>query len=281
MACRSSRRPGCSPQGAAGQSTPSGEGQRYALLARGLSEESGADELFKEDAIDDDVLALMSTACHPVISKEARIALTLRVVAGSGSGEIAGAFLVPVPTIQARITRAKKTLAAARVPFAVPESDELAERLDSVLQATRLKPEPEVFGLLELLEFTAAGCPARIDDVGRPGLLEDQDRGLWDRSAIHRGRATRGHAVTSGRGLGAYGLQASISECHATATSVADTDWSRITVLYEALGRLTPSPVVELNPAVAVAWTKGRGPAWPWWRRWPAGESLPARICFR
>lgn len=265
--------------------------ERYALLAQDLSEEPGADELFKEEAIDDDVLALMFTACHPVLSKEARISLTLRVVAGLATGEIASAFLVPVPTIQARITRAKKTLAAARIPFAVPEADELAARLGSVLQViyliftegsyasagddwirtgltdearrlartlVRLKPEPEVFGLLALLELTAARFPARTDDAGRPVLLEEQDRRLWDSSAIRRGRAALAHAAAAGRGLGAYGLQASIAECHAVAKSVADTDWSRITVLYEALGRLAPSPVVELNRAVAVA--MGSGP---------------------
>ena len=264
--------------------------ERYAVLARELSDEPGADELFSYDAIDDDVLALMFTACHPVLSKEARIALTLRVVGGLGSDEIAKAFLVPVATIQARITRAKKTLAAARVPFAVPEAHELDERLGSVLQViylvftegsyasggddwirtgltdearrlarmmVKLKPEPEVFGLLALLELTAARFPARTDDAGRPVLLEDQDRRRWDSSAIRRGRAALERAAAAGRGLGAYGLQASIAECHAVAESVAATDWPRIVVLYEALGRLAPSPVVELNHAVAVAMASG------------------------
>nr|WP_120519513.1 sigma-70 family RNA polymerase sigma factor [Arthrobacter celericrescens] len=264
--------------------------ERYAALARELSEEPGADELFSYDAIDDDVLALMFTACHPVLSKEARIALTLRVVGGLGSDEIAKAFLVPVSTIQARITRAKKTLAAARIPFAVPEAQELDERLGSVLQViylvftegsyasggddwirtgltdearrlarmmVKLKPEPEVFGLLALLELTAARFPARTDDAGMPVLLEDQDRRRWDSSAIRRGRAALERAAAAGRGLGAYGLQASIAECHAVAESVADTDWARIVILYEALGRLTPSPIVELNHAVAVAMASG------------------------
>ncbi|NYD78198.1 RNA polymerase sigma factor, sigma-70 family [Arthrobacter cupressi] len=264
--------------------------ERYAVLARELSDEPGADELFSYDAIDDDVLALMFTACHPVLSREARIALTLRVVGGLGSDEIAKAFLVPVATIQARITRAKKTLAAARVPFAVPESHELDERLGSVLQViylvftegsyasggddwirtgltdearrlarmmVKLKPEPEVFGLLALLELTAARFPARTDDAGRPVLLEDQDRRRWDSAAIRRGRAALERAAAAGRGLGAYGLQASIAECHAVAESVAATDWPRIVVLYEALGRLAPSPVVELNHAVAVAMASG------------------------
>lgn len=265
--------------------------ERYAVLARDLdAEEPGADALFDPDAIDDDVLALMFVSCHPLLSKEARIALTLRVVGGLGSEEIAKAFLVPVPTIQARITRAKKTLAAARVPFAVPETHQRAERLGSVLQVVyliftegsfasggdewirtdlagearrlgrvlvRLAPEPEVFGLLALLELTAARFPARLDSSGRPVLLEDQDRRLWDQSAIRRGRAALARAVKAGHGLGAFGLQASIAECHAVAHSVAETDWQRIVILYEALGRLTPSPIIELNRAVAVAMASG------------------------
>lgn len=265
--------------------------ERYALLARDLDEElPGVDALFDPDAIDDDVLALMFISCHPVLSKEARIALTLRVVGGLSTEEIAKAFLVPVPTIQARVTRAKKTLAAAQVPFAVPEPQELAERLDSVLQViyliftegsfasggddwirrdladearrlarvlVRLAPVPEVFGLLALMELTAARFPARLDASGNPVLLEDQDRRLWDQSAIRRGRAALARAVTAGRGLGTYGLQASIAECHALARSVAETDWPRIVILYEALGRLTPSPIIELNRAVAVAMATG------------------------
>ncbi|MFH5880275.1 RNA polymerase sigma factor [Arthrobacter sp. NA-172] len=265
--------------------------EKYTLLARELAEEApGADVLFNPEAIDDDVLALMFISCHPVLSKEARLALTLRVVGGMGSDEIAAAFLVPVPTIQARITRAKKTLAAARVPFALPEGHEVAERLGSVLQVVyliftegsfasggdewirpdlasearrlarvlvRLAPEPEVFGLLALLELTAARFPARLDASERPVLLEDQDRRLWDQSAIRRGRAALARAVGAGRGLGAYGLQASIAECHAVARSVRETDWQRIVILYEALGRLTPSPIIELNRAVAVAMASG------------------------
>lgn len=268
-----------------------GRDERYALLARGLDDSTpGADALFDPDAIDDDVLGLMFISCHPVLSKEARIALTLRVVGGLGSDEIATAFLVPVATIQARITRAKKTLAAAQVPFAVPDRQELNERLGSVLQVVyliftegsfasggeewirtdlasearrlarvlvRLAPEPEVFGLLALLELTAARFPARLDASGRPVLLEDQDRRLWDQAAIRRGRAALAQAVGAGRGLGAYGLQAAVAECHAVARSVAETDWQRIVILYEALGRLTPSPVIELNRAVAVAMATG------------------------
>ncbi|MDI9916820.1 DUF6596 domain-containing protein [Rhodococcus sp. IEGM 1379] len=264
--------------------------ERYALLARDLDEATPSpDALFDADAIDDDVLALMFVSCHPLLSKEAQIALTLRLVGGLTTAEIANAFLVPVATIQARITRAKKTLAAARVPFAVPEPDERPVRLGSVLQVVyliftegssatsgedwmrtdvadearrlarslvALSPQPEVFGLLALLELTAARFPARLDADGRAILLDDQDRQLWDRSAIRRGRAALAQA-SSPRGLGYYGLQASIAECHAVASSVAETDWPRIVLLYEALGRLAPSPVIELNRAVAVAMATG------------------------
>ena len=264
---------------------------RYAALARELdTEEPGVDTLFDPDAIDDDVLALMFVSCHPLLSKESRIALTLRVVGGLTTDEIASAFLVPVPTVQARITRAKNALAAARVPFAVPEPEQRTERLGSVLQVVylifnegsfaaggqewirgqiageairlarvlvRLVPEPEPFGLLALLELTAARFPARLDEAGQPVLLEDQDRRRWDRSAIRRGRAALVRAAGAGGGLGAYGLQAAIAECHAVAASVAETDWQRIVILYEALGRLTPSPVIELNRAVAVAMATG------------------------
>ena len=268
-----------------------GRDERYAVLARDLDESTpGADALFDPDAIDDDVLALVFTACHTVLPREARIALTLRVVGGLTTDEIAKAFLIPTSTVQARITRAKKTLAAAEVPFAVPQPSERAERLGSVLSVvyliftegssatsgdawirnelaqearrlarvlSRLVPEPEVFGLLALLELTAARFPARVDSRGAPVLLENQDRKRWDRSAIVRGRAALVRAIAAGRGLGPYGLQASIAECHAVAASVAETDWGRIVVLYEALGQVAPSPVVELNRAVAVAMATG------------------------
>ncbi|WP_442914986.1 RNA polymerase sigma factor [Leifsonia sp. Leaf264] len=265
--------------------------ERYAVLARDLEEATpGADVLFDPDAVDDDVLALMFIACHPVLSKESRLALTLRVVGGLTTDEIAKALLVPVPTVQARITRAKKTLAAERIPFAVPDAAERPERLGSVLQVlylvftegsyasggdawmrselasealrlarvlVHLQPDPEVFGLLALMELTAARFPARLDASGDPVLLEDQDRGLWDRAAIRRGRAALARAASPGGGLRAYGLQASIAECHAVAASVGETDWQRIVILYEALGRLTPSPIIELNRAVAVAMASG------------------------
>ena len=278
--------------------------ERYAAAARDLGEGGssagspraglagdGADLLWDPDRIDDDVLALMFISCHPVLSREARVALTLRVVGGLTSDEIARAFLVPAATVQARITRAKKTLAAARVPFAVPPVAERAERLGSVLsviyliftegssassgddlirldlaaEAQRLArvlaglmpDEPEVLGLLALLELTAARFPARTGPDGEPVLLERQDRGRWDYAAIRRGRAALARAEQAGRGLGAYGLQAAIAECHAVAPSVGATNWERVVILYEALGRLAPSPVVDLNRAVAVAMAQG------------------------
>ncbi|MFF4341873.1 RNA polymerase sigma factor [Kitasatospora sp. NPDC001540] len=276
--------------------------ERYALLANQLAEgeaDAGAapgsarpDELpWDPDRIDDDVLALVFTACHPVLSPEARVALTLRVVSGLSSEEIARAFLVPVPTVQARITRAKKTVAAARVPFELPPAEERRARLGAVLSVlyvvftegstatagedllrpdlahealrlartlTALLPaEPEPHGLLALFELTAARFPARTGPDGEAVLLEDQDRTRWDRSAIRRGLAALGRATSAGRGLGPYGLQAAIAACHAVAPSAAETDWERIVLLYEALGRVAPSPVVELNRAVAVAMASG------------------------
>ncbi|MFI5588441.1 RNA polymerase sigma factor [Amycolatopsis sp. NPDC051758] len=259
---------------------------RYALLA---DDEEVAAEETDPDRIDDDVLALMFINCHPVLSPEARVALTLRVVGGLSSEEIARAFLVPVPTVQARITRGKKTIAAAGVPFELPPAGERRERLSGVLsvlyviftegstatsgdrllrpdvayEAIRLArtlaalqpDEPEVHGLLALCELTAARFPARTAPDGSPVLLEDQDRCRWDLSAIHCGLAAL--AKASARGLGPYGLQAAIAAAHASAPSVEATDWDRIVVLYEALGRVAPSPVVELNRAVAVAMASG------------------------
>jgi predicted RNA polymerase sigma factor len=267
---------------------------RYAALGRELVEGDGppdADVLWDPDRIGDDVLALAFIACHPVVSREARVALTLRVIGGLTSDEIARAFLVPTATVQARITRAKKTLAAARVRFEVPTGQERRERLGSVLSVVyviftegstatsgpelirtdlaheairmarilaRLMPdEPEVLGLLALLELTAARFPARTGPGGEPVLLEQQDRGRWDRAAIRRGRAALARAERVGRGLGAYGLQAAIAECHATAPSVGETDWERIVLLYDALDRLAPSPVVALNRAVAISMAEG------------------------
>lgn len=279
---------------------------RYAMLANQLADgefSSGValardrpDDLpWDPDRVDDDVLALMFTACHPVLSPEARVALTLRAVGGLSSEEIARAFLIPVPTVQARITRAKKTLAAAGVPFELPPSEERRERLGGVLSvlyviftegstatagdrllrpdlayealrlarmlAGLLPGEPEVYGLLAMFELTAARFAARTGPDGEAVLLEDQDRRLWDRSAIRRGLAALGRASAAGRGLGPYGLQAAIAACHATAPAVREVDWERVVLLYEALGRVAPSPVVELNRAVAVAMASGPGPA--------------------
>jgi RNA polymerase sigma factor (sigma-70 family) len=267
--------------------------EKYALLAS--TEEETTEPDWDPDRVDDDILALMFVACHPVLAREAQVALTLRTVGGLTSEEIARAFLVPVPTVQARITRAKKTIAAARVPFELPAAGDRRERLAGVLavlyviftegstatggedllradlayEAIRLcrmlgallPGEPEVHGLLALCELTAARFPARTGPDGEPVLLEDQDRRRWDRSAIRRGRAALDRATAAGRGLGPYGLQASIAACHAAAPSVPETDWERIVLLYEALGRVAPSPVVELNRAVAVAMAYGPGPA--------------------
>jgi RNA polymerase sigma factor (sigma-70 family) len=282
--------------------------ERYAALGTGLVEgeaTSGSapergeedDVLYDPERIDDDVLALVFISCHPVLSREASVALTLRVLGGLTSDEIARAFVTPTATVQARITRAKKTLAAAQVPFEVPPVAERQQRLSSVLTViyliftegssatsgsewirtdlareairqarvlARLMPgEPETHGLLALLELTAARFPARLRDDGSPVLLEDQDRRRWDRSAIRRGRAALASAGRIGRGLGAYGLQASIAECHAVAASVEATDWERIVLLYDALGSLAPSPIVELNRAVAVSMARGPAAALP------------------
>ncbi|MVA76728.1 RNA polymerase subunit sigma-24 [Auraticoccus sp. F435] len=275
--------------------------QRYAALARDAGTGVGAagslvagsaeDELWDPDRIHDDVLALMFLACHPMLSREAQVALTLKVVAGLSSDQIARAFLVPTATVQARITRAKKTLAAAGVRFEVPDAAGVRERLGSVLtvvylvftegstttsgegwirvdlaaEAVRLArvvaqlvpDEPEAQGLLALLELTAARFPARVGEDGRPVLLEDQDRRRWDRAAIRRGRAALRRAGSVGRGLGPLGLQAAIAECHAVAPSVAQTDWERVVVLYDALAQVAPSPVVDLNRAVAVSMADG------------------------
>jgi RNA polymerase sigma factor (sigma-70 family) len=272
--------------------------ERYAAIAHEADEVSGqqGEPDWDPDRIEDDVLALMFISCHPSLSRESQVALTLRVLGGLTSDEIARGFLVPTATVQARITRAKKTLAAARVPFEVPPPEERRERLGSVLSViyliftegssatagtalirtdlareairqarmlAQLMPEPETYGLLALLELTAARFPARLDTDGEPVLLEDQDRRRWDRSAIRRGRAALEAAGSVGRGLGSYGVQAAIAECHAVAPSVAETDWSRIVVLYEALGRFTPSPIVDLNRAVAVSMADGPAAALP------------------
>ncbi len=267
---------------------------RMAVLAHDLEREQAeaADAPpWDPDAVDDDVLRLIFISCHPVLSREAQVALTLRVVGGLSSEEIARAFLVPTATVQQRIVRAKKTLAAANVPFEMPPREEHTARLGAVLgvlylifneghaassgpdwmrpelslEAIRLARvlaalmprERDAHSLIALMELTAARFPARVDAHGDPVLLADQDRRRWDRGRIARGRAALGAADAIGTGRGPYGLQAAIAECHAVAASIDETDWDRIVVLYEALGRIAPSPVVELNRAAAVAMATG------------------------
>ncbi|RDI42505.1 RNA polymerase sigma factor [Nocardia mexicana] len=267
--------------------------ERLASLARDIDAE--AELPWDPDAIDDDVLRLVFVACHPVLARQAQVALTLRVIGGLSSEEIARACLVPVTTVQQRIVRAKKTLAAAKVPFEVPERAEFTERLAGVFgvlylmfneghaatsgpdwmrpelsrEAIRLgrilaelvPSEAEAHALVALMELTAARFPARLDADGDPVLLADQDRRRWDRGLIAHGRAALARADALGHGRRAYALQAAIAECHAAAPSIDDTDWDRVVLLYEALARLTPSPVVELNRAVAIAMARGPAPA--------------------
>jgi len=231
------------------------------------------------------------TACHPVLSSEARVALTLRLLGGLTTDEIARAFLVPEPTVAQRIVRAKRTLAAAHVPFEVPRGDELASRLASVLEViylvfnegyaatsgddwmrpalceealrlgrilAELTPlEPEVHGLVALMEIQASRARARVGPSGEPILLLDQDRGRWDQLLIRRGLAALERAERLNGVLGPYALQAAIAACHARARTPAETNWVRIAALYAVLAQLTPSPVVELNRAVAVAMAFG------------------------
>lgn len=265
---------------------------RYAAIAHDLEASLDPDALpWDPDTIGDDVLRLVFISCHPVLSREAQVALTLRVVGGLTTEEIAHAFLIPTATVQQRIVRAKKTLAAAKVPFEVPDRSEYPARLGSVLgvlylvfnegyaassgehwlrpelcrEALRLARlvaemvprEPEAHGLVALMEFQASRFGARTTPDGTPILLLDQDRARWDRAGIVRGSRSLARADAIGRGRGSYGLQAALAECHATARTADDTDWDRIVVLYEALGRLAPSPVVELNRAVAVSMATG------------------------
>ena len=261
--------------------------ERYRAIAHDLSETTD-DEW---QPIDDDVVRLVFTACHPVLSRESQVALTLRVVAGLTTEEIARLLLVPVATVQQRIVRAKKTLSAAHVPFDAPDSSEWKSRLGAVLgvvylvftegysatsgdrwirtelanEAVRLgrvlagllPREPEVHGLLALMELQASRFSARVASDGTPILLTEQDRSRWDRTQIDRGRASLRRVDELGRGRGSYALQAAIAECHAIAPSIEETDWEQIVVLYEALGRIAPSPVIELNRAVAVSMATG------------------------
>ncbi len=244
-----------------------------------------------DDEVGDDLLRLMLTACHPVLSAEARVALTLRLLGGLTTEEIARAFLVPEPTVAQRIVRAKRTLAEAHVPFEVPRGAELAERLSSVLQVIYLvfnegysaasgddwmRPElcedalrlgrilaglvprePEVHGLVALMELQASRSRARLGPSGEPILLLEQNRARWDRLLIHRGLRALEQAETLAGARGPYTLQAAIAACHARAVTAAETDWVRIAALYAALAQVTPSPIVELNRAVALSMAFG------------------------
>lgn len=245
----------------------------------------------RADEIGDDLLRLIFTACHPVLSMEARVALTLKLLGGLTTHEIARAFLVPEPTIAQRIVRAKRALREARVPFEVPRGDALADRLASVLEVVYLvfnegytatagddwmRPalieealrlgrilaelapaEPEVHGLAALMELQASRASARVDASGQPVLLLDQDRSRWDHLLIRRGLAALQRAEALGEPAGRYQLQAAIAACHARASAADDTDWGRITGLYAMLAQAAPSPVIELNRAVAVAMAYG------------------------
>jgi RNA polymerase sigma-70 factor, ECF subfamily len=244
-----------------------------------------------DDPFDDDLLRLIFTTCHPVLSTDARVALTLRLLGGLTTAEIARAYLVSEATVAQRIVRAKRTLSEARVPFEVPERDELPARLASVLEAIYLifnegyaatagddwmRPElidealrlgrilaellpsePEVHGLVALMELNASRSRARTGPSGEPVLLLAQDRSRWDWLLVGRGLAALERAQRSGGALGPYTIQAAISACHARARSAGDTDWERIVALYDALAQLMPSPVVELNRAVAIGMAFG------------------------
>ena len=261
---------------------------RHALATADFSEMVDA---ALDDEVGDDLLRLIFTACHPVLSPEARSALTLRVMGGLTTDEIARAYLKPEPTIAQRIVRAKRTLAAARVPFEVPRGTELASRLTSVLEVVYLifnegysatagddwmrpslceealrlgrvlaglmSAEPEVHGLVALMEIQASRLAARVDARGEPILLPDQDRARWDHLLIRRGLAALERAESQPGPLGPYTLQAAIAACHARAATADATDWTRIAALYDALDQVAPSPVVALNRAVAVAMAFG------------------------
>src|SRR2546422_7588092 len=256
----------------------------HELAARQQSPERELDAAI-DDPVGDDLLRLIFTACHPVLSTEARTALTLRLLGGLTTVEIARAFLVPEATVAQRIVRAKRTLAETRVPYEVPRAADLTARLSSVLEviylvfnegysatagadwvrpalcedalrlgrilAELMPKEPEVHGLVALMELQASRLGARVGQTGAPILLLDQDRGRWDHLLIGRGLAALQHAEALGGSLGPYALHAAVAACHAQAHTAEETDWTRITALYDALAQLAPSPVVELNRAVA------------------------------
>jgi RNA polymerase sigma factor (sigma-70 family) len=268
---------------------------KYAAMARDLESQIDEHPGWDPDRIDDDVLRLIFISAHPVLSREGQIALTLRVIGGLTTEEIARAFLVSKATIAQRIVRAKKTLAAANVPFEVPPRDEYPQRLSAVLSviyliynegysasfgqrwirdelcsealrlgrvlAALIPDEPEVHGLVALMEFQSSRFAARTDADGRPILLEDQNRTKWDRAQIQRGVAALERAANAlqrkGVGWGPYALQAALAECHAVAPTAEETDWARIVSLYDGLLQVAPSSVVQLNRAVAVAMASG------------------------
>jgi len=269
--------------------------RKHQMLAYELDDRAETAEKSLDDQLDDhvgdDLLRLIFVCCHPVLATEARIALTLRLLGGLTTEEIARAFLVPTPTVAQRIVRAKKTLAEARVPFEVPRGADFTERLSSVLaviylvfnegysatagddwvrpalceEALRLgrilaglmPDEPEVHGLVALMEIQASRLRARVGPRGEPILLLDQDRARWDQLLIRRGLAALQKAESLGGAVGPYTLQAAIAACHARARTAAATDWVRIAALYGALSRRAPSPVVELNRAVALGMAFG------------------------
>jgi len=269
--------------------------RKHAEFGRELETQQGMAVAHFETANDgdigDDFLRLVFISCHPVLSREARVALTLRLLGGLTTQEIARAFLIPEPTIAQRIVRAKRTLTEARVPFEVPSGPDLAARLSSVLDLIYLifnegysatagedwmRPElcedalrlgrilaglvpnePEVQGLVALMEIQASRARARVSPAGEPILLLDQDRTRWDHVLIRRGLAALQRAEQLGGALGPHALQAAIAACHARARTAAETDWRRIVALYDALAQLMPSPVVELNRAAAVSMAFG------------------------
>ncbi|RED41615.1 RNA polymerase sigma factor [Paenibacillus sp. VMFN-D1] len=266
--------------------------EKYAEMAQ-------TTELYTEDDLErnmdgeigDDLLRLIFMTCHPVLSQDARVALTLRLLCGLTTDEIARSFLTAESTIAQRIVRAKRTLSSRKVPFEVPEGEELQERLSAVLEVIYLmfnegysattgdhwlRPllcqealrlgrvlaeiapeEPEVHGLVALMEIQSSRFKTRVSASGEPVLLMDQNRAQWDRLLIRRGLAALERCRKLGRPLGPYALQAAISACHAQAPAAADTDWARIAALYEALSRVAPSPIVELNRAVAISMAFG------------------------
>ncbi|NUT08366.1 MAG: RNA polymerase sigma factor [Hamadaea sp.] len=269
--------------------------RKVAELGRDLTEHEESFEAEVDAALDDDIgdnlLSLVFTACHPVLSPEARVALTLRLLGGLTTDEIARAYLVPETTVAQRITRAKKTLAQKQIPFETPRGAELSDRLPSVLEvvyaifnegyaattgtswvrptlceealrlgrilAELVPREPEVHGLVSLMEIQASRLRARVGRDGKPVLLLDQNRARWDRILIQRGLTALDRAFSIGEPVGPYTLQAAIAACHARAATAEDTDWAQMVRLYELLGELAPSPVVDLNRAVAVSMASG------------------------